>query len=295
MRDYPPSWSIGVQRSGRSRVTLATAAALIFGLLAARVEASPSPPPSSPPVGPVATPPLDALIAEASRKFGVPASWISEVMAVESRGRADALSRKGAIGLMQVIPATYADLADRYGLGSDPWNPRDNVMAGAAYLRELYDRYGAPGFLVAYNAGPGRWEEYLSRARPLPAETVAYITRLAPTIGGAAVMMQLDGGRAPPRSAYASPLFVQLHSIAAASRAIAERARIVRLIEANATFVPQSNPLFVPSAGGRDDGVDPSASRRTDLPADSKSTVVPSEREARDPLSGTSASAKRNR
>ncbi len=94
------------------------------------------------------------MIAEASARFGVPARWIAEVMQVESRGDPRALSPKGAIGLMQIMPATYASLAARYGLGADPWNVRDNIMAGAAYLRELYDRYGASGFLAAYNAGP---------------------------------------------------------------------------------------------------------------------------------------------
>ncbi len=123
------------------------------------------------------------MIAEASARFGIPARWIAEVMQVESRGDPRALSPKGAIGLMQIMPATYASLAARYGLGADPWNVRDNIMAGAAYLRELYDRYGASGFLAAYNAGPGRWEEHLSGARPLPGETVRYLSRLGPSIG----------------------------------------------------------------------------------------------------------------
>lgn len=86
-------------------------------------------------------------------------------MQVESHRRAGAVSPRGAIGLMQVMPGTYATLAARYGLGSDPRNPRDNVLAGAAYLREMYDRYGPIGMLAAYNAGPGRWEDHLVRAR----------------------------------------------------------------------------------------------------------------------------------
>ena len=125
---------------------------------------------------------LSQTIAEASARFGVPARWIAKVMQVESRGDPQALSPKGAIGLMQIMPATYASLAARYGLGADPWNVRDNIMAGAAYLRELYDRYGASGFLAAYNAGPGRWEDHLSGVRPLPGETVRYLSRLGPSI-----------------------------------------------------------------------------------------------------------------
>src|SRR5690554_2586219 len=65
--------------------------------------------------------------------------------------------------------------------------PRDNIMAGASYLREMYDSYGAPGFLAAYNAGPGRYRDWRDRGRPLPAETRAYVARIAPLLqtGGA--------------------------------------------------------------------------------------------------------------
>ena len=107
-------------------------------------------------------------------------------MRVESANDVRAISRKGAMGLMQIMPATWADLRARHHLGSDPYDPRDNILAGVAYLRELHDRYGSPGFLAAYNAGPGRYEEYLS-GRPLPAETRAYVATLAPQIGGGAI------------------------------------------------------------------------------------------------------------
>jgi len=72
----------------------------------------------------------------------------------------------------------------RYGLGRDPFDPRDNILAGAAYLREMHDRYGSPGFLAAYNAGPQRYDEYLAGVRALPAETRAYVATLAPLVGG---------------------------------------------------------------------------------------------------------------
>ena len=62
---------------------------------------------------------------------------------------------------MQIMPATWGQLRARYGLGPDPFDVRDNIMAGAAYLRELHDRYGSPGFLAAYNAGPGRSVRWL--------------------------------------------------------------------------------------------------------------------------------------
>ncbi|MGH9663653.1 MAG: lytic transglycosylase domain-containing protein, partial [Bryobacteraceae bacterium] len=123
-------------------------------------------------------------IAEASRRFGVPERWIRAVMRVESGGQVKAVSRKGAIGLMQIMPDTWAGLRQRYRLGRNPYDPRDNILAGAAYLREMHDRYGAAGFLAAYNAGPGRYAEYVVAGRPLPAETRAYVAALAPLIGG---------------------------------------------------------------------------------------------------------------
>ena len=105
-------------------------------------------------------------------------------MRAESFGDVRAISPKGAIGLMQIMPGTWAGLRQRYRLGADPYDAHDNIIAGAAYLRELHDRYGIPGFLAAYNAGPARWEDHLATGRPLPAETRAYLTRLAPIVGG---------------------------------------------------------------------------------------------------------------
>ncbi|WP_136616138.1 MULTISPECIES: lytic transglycosylase domain-containing protein [Mesorhizobium] len=128
--------------------------------------------------------PYAAIVAEASQRFGIPKSWIRAVMRAESTGDARAISPVGAIGLMQIMPGTWADLRLRHRLGSDPFSPRDNILAGAAYLREMHDRYGSPGFLAAYNAGPGRYEEYLAGRRALPAETRAYVAALAPIVGG---------------------------------------------------------------------------------------------------------------
>jgi hypothetical protein len=117
-------------------------------------------------------------VSEAAARFGLPEAWIWRVMRIESAGDARAVSRAGARGLMQVMPATWAELRVRYGLGPDPFDPRDNIMAGAAYLREMYDRFGWPGFLAAYNAGPARYENHLATGRPLPAETRAYLATL---------------------------------------------------------------------------------------------------------------------
>jgi soluble lytic murein transglycosylase-like protein len=123
------------------------------------------------------------LIAEAAQRFGIPQSWIHAVMGVESAGDRRAVSPKGAMGLMQIMPKTYADLRISYGLGRDPFDPHDNILAGAAYLREMHDRYGSPGFLAAYNAGPERYEDHLTTGRPLPSETRVYVRTLASRLG----------------------------------------------------------------------------------------------------------------
>jgi Transglycosylase SLT domain len=124
--------------------------------------------------------PFAAFVAEASKRFAVPEHWIHAVMRVESGVKVRARSGKGAMGLMQIMPPTWTELRARYGLGADPYDPRDNILAGAAYIRELHDRYGAPGFLAAYNAGPRRYENHLATGRPLPDETKAYVVnRLA--------------------------------------------------------------------------------------------------------------------
>jgi hypothetical protein len=129
---------------------------------------------------------LAAFVAEASRRFGIPAAWIRAVIHAESFGDVRAISPKGAMGLMQIMPDTWTALRQRYHLGADPYDVHDNILAGAAYLRELHDRYGIPGFLAAYNAGPARWEDHLATGRPLPAETRAYLVKLAPIVDGGA-------------------------------------------------------------------------------------------------------------
>ncbi len=161
--------------------------------------------------------PYGAFIAEAAHRFGVPEHWIRAVMRVESAGDMRAISSAGAMGLMQIMPATWAELRARYGLGSNPYDPRDNILAGAAYLREMHDRYGSPGFLAAYNAGPGRYEEYRATGRPLPAETRAYVAALAPIIGGSDLAAPVTVATADPFAWTRAPLFiVQVDSSAGA-------------------------------------------------------------------------------
>ncbi|WP_424137190.1 transglycosylase SLT domain-containing protein [Roseomonas chloroacetimidivorans] len=148
------------------------------------------PGPSSDPWGP--------YIREASARFDVPERWIREVMRQESGGRVTATSRVGAMGLLQLMPGTYAEMNAKYGLGDDPYHPWDNIMAGTAYIREMYDLYGSPGFLAAYNGGPKRLENYLWAGGRMPEETRNYVARIGPRITGA------EPRRRAPEEVYAA-------------------------------------------------------------------------------------------
>jgi len=193
--------------------------------------------------------PYAVHVADAARRFGIPEAWIWAVMRVESNGDSRAVSSAGAMGLMQIMPGTWANLRTRHGLGNDPYNVRDNIMAGAAYLRAMHDRYGnATAMLAAYNAGPGRYDEYLSRGRPLPAETRAYLAKLA-AIAGSAGDSQL--AQAPlsdrftwRRAALFAPRAADV-ATAPASRPDEPPA------DMNAAVKPAANSLFVVLSGQR--------------------------------------------
>jgi hypothetical protein len=190
-----------------------------------------------------------AFVEEASERFGVPVSWIRAVMRIESGGQVHALSPKGAMGLMQLMPQTWSALRLRYGLGVDPYDARDNILAGSAYLRELWDRYGAPGFLAAYNAGPARYEDHLTTDRPLPAETRAYVAKLAPVMVGGSI----DGAMivaSMVRSWTQAPLFIG-HAVGSPTDSHSttemqgpEQTTVDRM-ERRALFEARSDALFV--------------------------------------------------
>ncbi len=146
--------------------------------------------------------PWRPYIEQASDRFSVPRQWIRAVMHQESGGHEyrngePITSGAGAMGLMQLMPATYAELEGQYDLGSDPFEPHDNIMAGTAYISQMYRKYGAPAFLAAYNAGPQRLDDYLSQGRRLPNETVDYVAAIAPNLGTEIAM-------SGPLAAYAS-------------------------------------------------------------------------------------------
>lgn len=144
-------------------------------------------------------------IDEASTRFGIPVGWIERVMRAESGGRTALAGRpirspKGAIGLMQLMPATWASMRAALGLGDNPDDPRDNILAGTYYLRLMYDRFGYPGCFAAYNAGPGRYAAWLAGTGSLPRETVAYIG----TVGvRPAVPARVNALSPPPPSLFA--------------------------------------------------------------------------------------------
>jgi soluble lytic murein transglycosylase-like protein len=133
-------------------------------------------------VKPLRKPPLKlhpdqarALIRHAAREHRVPAALVKSIMAAESNFDCNALSDKGAVGLMQLMPETAAEY------GADPEVPEQNVRAGAGYLRWLLNRYsknrdGLKRTIAAYNAGPGNVDKY--KGIPPFKETQDYVKRV---------------------------------------------------------------------------------------------------------------------
>ncbi|XHC09188.1 lytic transglycosylase domain-containing protein [Labrenzia sp. ac12] len=156
--------------------------------------------------------PYATHIAEASQRFGIPAHWIRAVLDMESDGNPNAVSAAGAMGLMQLMPGTWEELRIRYGLNAVPFDPHDNILAGTAYLLEMYDRYGdITGMLAAYNAGPVRYDAYLEDCRALPAETRTYVALLAPALGSY-LLPDTSGASARSPDWRDAPLFAALNT-----------------------------------------------------------------------------------
>jgi hypothetical protein len=248
------SRSFGCRRNGAGlgsplQIAICVVAIIIASSTAAQASAAVRPAPRERPACPPAARPFAVFVKEAAQRFSIPESWIRAVMRVESFGDARAVSPKGAIGLMQVMPKTYAELRVRHRLGADPCDPRNNILAGAAYLREMLDRYGAPGFLAAYNAGPARYAEHLMKGRMLPGETQDYVAKLAPMIG-------VQHGEDQKGAAF--DLFARLHAalfpthgepsagaVLLAVRAQPDRSPAVRRVVDLSALAPSSEGLFV--------------------------------------------------
>lgn len=197
-----------------------------------------------------ASDPYASPIAEAAQRFGIAASWIRAIIQVESHGDQHAVSPKGAMGLMQLMPKTWAMLRVRYGLGNDPFNPRDNILAGVGFLREMHDRYGSPGFLAAYNAGPGRYEDYRDRHRPLPAATLAYVAALVPFVASGAINQPIRLADSDPPAWTRAPLFIMRSTSAepvdrATSKTPSRGSPPAFAMRDLSAIEPQSDGLFV--------------------------------------------------
>lgn len=116
--------------------------------------------------------PFEPIIMEAAEKHGVDANLIRAVIASESAGNPAARSRKHAKGLMQLIDSTATAVGVR-----DVWNPRENILGGSKYLKQLLDRNGGDITLAlaSYNAGPAAVEKY--GGIPPYEETQEYVER----------------------------------------------------------------------------------------------------------------------
>ena len=199
----------------------------------------------------------EPIIAEASVRFAVPEVWIRRIMLNESGGRTirygtSITSSAGAMGLMQIMPGTYAGLRRRYGFGPDPHDPHDNILAGAAYLREMYGRYGYPLLFAAYHAGSTRFNDYLILGRTLPLATLHYLNRIVPgsvsRLRTAAAWRKLLARNAAILPA--NDHFSDIYNAPIAPRMIAAAPNVKQAQGTNAAFVTTltGGSLFVPLA-----------------------------------------------
>ncbi|MDF3625953.1 lytic transglycosylase domain-containing protein [Brytella acorum] len=195
---------------------------------------------------PVAAP-FDTYVTKAAARAQIPATWIAGVMRAESHGDASAVSPRGAIGLMQIMPETWRELRRALNLGADPFDPRDNITAGAAYLRQLHDRYGDTGFLAAYNAGPGRYDEHLATGRALPDETRDYVARVVRLLRGESIGGPVSDAGFMARPSIETPSGSRLFVGAFSSRTTTQDApEVMRIFDHAIPFSASPAALFVP-------------------------------------------------
>ncbi len=148
--------------------------------------------------------PWQPHVSEASARFGIPENWVRAVILAESYGDPKAVSSKGAMGLMQLMPDTWKNMRAMHDLGADPFDPKANILAGTAYLKAVYDRFGYPALFAAYNVGEARYEDHLRTGNSLPRETIAYVADVERRLG--------SDPRKPTEFASGSSLFFQLSS-----------------------------------------------------------------------------------
>lgn len=233
-------------RSARFRAARIAAALALLAPLCSAVGSA-----FAAPAAPAASHPYAPHVAEASLRFGIPQDWIWRVMHVESRGNARAVSPAGAMGVMQIMPGTWAMLTARHRLGSDPFDVRANILGGAAYLRAMWDRYGDIRLmLAAYNAGPGRADAYAAGRRGLPAETVAYVAAIAPAIGTSSVAPLAPAPTASAPAWRSASLFAGQQGGSGQGSSAAPETQIDRApVAASPPSGRRLSPLFVPLSG----------------------------------------------
>ncbi len=191
--------------------------------------------------------PFDTYVTEAATRANIPPAWITAVMRAESQGDASAVSPKGAMGLMQIMPDTWRELRAALNLGADPYDPHDNIVAGAAYLRRLHDRYGDAGFLAAYNAGPGRYEQFLTAGKTLPDETKKYVARVTRLLRGEAIGSTLSDADFVNQSHAEMPSGNRLFVGPFASQTVVRNApELMPVSDHVMRFVAPPHGLFVP-------------------------------------------------
>jgi Transglycosylase SLT domain len=235
----------GWQLAGR--MVLPVTLSLVLAVSSSVMARAESPPPGMSASTPSRNDVLASFVSEAAQRFDIPAAWIRAVIQVESNGEADAVSPRGAMGLMQIMPGTYQDMRLRYGLGADPFQPSDNIIAGTAYLREMLDCYGMAGFLAAYNAGPERYDAHLASGQPLPPETVLYVARITPMLAGVQSGSTMI---APPLYDWRhAPLFAGHISVGPADASLAADVQsggnsAARSPSAFAALIPQPTGMF---------------------------------------------------
>ncbi len=230
---------------GRGFASIMTAIGTVF---AAPIACS-----ASTPIEAVLPIPCRGFIADAAKRFGVSEKRLSAIMRLESGGSMHAISRAGAMGCMQIMPATWDHLRTENALGNDPFDPHDNVIAGAAYLRELIDLYGWPGALAAYNAGPNRYAEFLSGGRALPSETRKYVARIATVLPANDAQPDLSAAMVVRPRWTEAPIFVAARVDRALQRSMpsvegsTSRSQVTEQAKPADTIDPQSsgNLLFV--------------------------------------------------
>ena len=134
-----------------------------------------------------------ADIARAAERFALPRAWICAVIEAESGGHqerdgAPMVSVTGAMGLMQLMPASFGAMAQRYHLPATPFAARENILAGTAYLRRCYLRFGFPLLFSAYEAGPARVQNFVLHGVPLPRQTRNYLRHILDNLAGTSPM-----------------------------------------------------------------------------------------------------------